>query len=144
MTDRGALRLSAEITPTSGPADVPVEVKEEVEKKMEVEVEVDGPLKGLEQQRRDGPALLHDGEGKEQCEIEEGEGGEGGEEHSGGESVLCRDIETPLDTEQTGGTEGRGEGLQAEERDSLLDLLVACATKLGSVSDQSKSSQVHC
>ena len=125
MTDRAALRLSAEITAITAPADRPIEVEKEVE-----EEEV---LKDLEQQRIREPSPPLSGKKKERCELGEGDEEEG---RSGGDSATYRDIEVPVDAEQT----GEKEGLQ--ERDSLFDLLVACASKLESVSDQSKSSRL--
>lgn len=111
-------------------------------------------MKDFEQQRRRGSAL--DGkEKKEEIKLDEGEEEEG---DSGGGSVPCRDMEGSLrietegaeGVEGMGGREGRAEadsplekdGDRDRDRDSLLDLLVACASKLESAAEQSKSSRL--
>ena len=112
-------------------------------------------MRGFEQQRRRGSAL--DGkEKKEEIKVDEGEEEEG---DSGGASVPCRDMEGSLriETEGVEGAEGREGRAEADSpleknrdrdrdrgrgRDSLLDLLVACTSKLESAAEQSKSSRL--
>lgn len=119
LTDRAALRIPAQSTQSSTPADsLTVAHKED-----------------LAQQQRGGRGEggglvdhVHDREDK----------AEGEEAGIGDSSVLSSHIEGFIDIQETGGREGSAESVQARdaEVDSVFDLLVACAFELETATDQ--------